>query len=84
VDISWNDTEAWTWKTDFDDGSEVQQTKSYDGNWLHNCLVASSPEAEVILIAHQDCYAVFTCMECFFYVKNYISSDFSPFCTLSS
>jgi hypothetical protein len=56
---SWSDA-AWTWKTDFDDASEQNEDKN-SINWIQSCLISTSHQFEVLVIAHQDRYVVLSC-----------------------
>lgn len=54
---NWSDIDSWTWKEDFDDPDKDSCTE----NWIQSCIVVSSPQAEIFVIAHKDRYVVFTC-----------------------
>jgi hypothetical protein len=56
---SWSD-EAWSWKTDFDDASDKNEDK-ISTDWIQSCLISTSHQFEVLVIAHQDRYVVLSC-----------------------
>ena len=55
-DDKWNDVEAWSWKTDFEDTAE--QTSKMSTDWLQTCLTSMSPQSQILVIANMDRYAV--------------------------
>jgi len=55
-DDKWNDVDAWSWKTDFEDAAE--QTSKISTDWLQSCLTSMSPQSQILVIANMDRYVV--------------------------
>ena len=57
MDDNWSNVDAWTWKTDFEDANE--KDKNYV-DWIQSCLISTSQQSEILVISHEDRYAVLT------------------------
>ena len=57
-DDQWSD-DAWQWKVDYE---EIEESSKTTENWMQGCFVCCSPHFEVFVLAHEDRWAVLTCM----------------------
>lgn len=64
-DSTWMDTDAWAWKTDYENEEEESSKDNVSNeNWIQSCLISSSPQAEILVIVHEDRFVVLSGM-CF-------------------